>query len=144
MLKDNWRFYRRKVSLNGNNSTMTLYSVLHFSVSCLIALLVDGCSSAFVQGQTGEREFFWKFPVFLISFLKYSQGQWLFLTGKYIFSVTRKWCLWTWMLLWFFYDCFWLLSLVRRVAMSQKKICLPFLTELHRLKFIHGKCFTVQ
>lgn len=43
-----------------------------------------------------------------------------------------------------FYDCFWLLSLVQRVAMSQKNICLPFLIELHRLKFIHGKRFTVQ
>lgn len=43
-----------------------------------------------------------------------------------------------------FYDWFWLVSLVRGVAMSQKKICLPFLMELHRLKFIHGRCFTVQ
>lgn len=43
-----------------------------------------------------------------------------------------------------FYDCFCLLSLVQGVATSQKKICLPFLTEFHGLKFFCGKCFTVQ
>lgn len=51
--------------MNGNNSTTMLYSALHSSVS---RSQVDGCSSAFGQGQTNEREFFLKFLVFLINF----------------------------------------------------------------------------